>query len=86
MKKKSIASAHRQERKIAMTGRDVEINDLTPEQKEVVERLTIRVRVLSHKGSSLKAIEQTLVSLEGWPIGAVRAAIQNHIEFNKDDQ
>ena len=69
-----------------MAGRDVEINDLTPEQEEVVARLTIRVRVLAHKGSSLKGIEQILVSLEGWPIGAVRAAIQNCSGFNKDDQ
>lgn len=53
-----------------------EFEDLNPKQKEVVLSLGPRIQILAHKGHSMERIEQTLVLLEGWPVGAVQLAIK----------
>jgi len=49
---------------------------LTPNQLDVIRRLYPRIQLLMAKGLTTKQITDTLVVLEGWPIGAVEASFE----------
>lgn len=49
---------------------------LTPEQAEVVANLVQRVRALTHRGLTMRQVEDTLIVGEGWPLAAVRSAVE----------
>jgi hypothetical protein len=49
---------------------------LTPEQAEIVARLVLRVRALTHRGLTMRQVEDTLIVAEGWPLAAVRSAVE----------
>lgn len=50
--------------------------NLTPNQLDVVRKLCPRIQLLMAKGLTTKQITDTLVVLEGWPIGAVKASME----------
>jgi hypothetical protein len=50
--------------------------DLTPGQLEVISKLYPRVQYFIGKGLTTRQIHDTLVVLEGWPVGAVQATIE----------
>ena len=49
---------------------------LTPNQLDVVRKLYPRIQLLIAKGLTRGQIIDTLVVLEGWPIGAVEASME----------
>ena len=58
------------------TGTGMTKMTLTPEQAEVVAKLVQRVRALTHRGLTMRQIEDTLIIGEGWPLAAVRSAVE----------
>lgn len=49
---------------------------LTPNQLDVVMKLYPRIQLLIAKGLTRAQVIDTLVVLEGWPIGAVEASME----------
>jgi len=49
---------------------------LTPNQLDVVRKLHPRIQLLIAKGLTRGQVIDTLVMLEGWPIGAVEASMK----------
>ena len=49
---------------------------LTPNQLDVVRKLYPRIQLLIAKGLTRAQVIDTLVVLEGWPIGAVEASME----------
>ena len=49
---------------------------LTPNQLDVVMKLYPRIQLLIAKGLTRGQVIDTLVMLEGWPIGAVEASME----------
>ena len=50
--------------------------NLTPNQLDVVRKLCPRIQLLIAKGLTRRQVIDTLVVLEGWPIGAVEASME----------
>ena len=50
--------------------------NLTPNQLDVVRKLYPRIQLLMAKGLTRRQVIDTLVVLEGWPIGAVEASME----------
>jgi len=49
---------------------------LTAEQAEIVAKLAQSVRMHMHRGLTMRQVEETLIIAEGWPLAAVRAAVE----------
>lgn len=52
------------------------MTDLSPNQLDVVRKLYPRIQLLIAKGLTRAQVIDTLVVLEGWPIGAVEASME----------
>lgn len=58
--------------------------DLTSSQIKVMQKLLPQVKQLAENGMTEKQIVNSLVLIEGWPIGAVLQALKEHHPKEQD--